>query len=1291
MKYLGKRTTTALLVLSIPGVHSSWAQSSATSDDSMDEFVLSPFEVQATRTDGGYAGSSTLAGNRLNTDVRDIGSALQVIPPEYLKDIGATDNASLLQYTTNTEVGGIYGNYAGLGDSATLNESGNLANPNSNTRVRGLSSADNARDLFITDIPWDSYNTAGIDLQRGPNSILFGQGKPGGIINARTAPAEFGVNSTEISARYGSYGSARGSINTNQEILDNQLAVRVAGLYDDVKYKQDPAFSTSRRIYGAIRFEPEFLKRGSARTILKANIEAGDIRSNQPRMLPPFDRITPWFYDETMEFEGANRDGSPRTFYGTNRATYGAFEVDDTSGQVPGRGQGTAVIGNPPVYNPAYNPWLQPWQFASPVVNYDGATGSHMNNLQWEARAPGGLDPLREGRVDGSIGGIPYDRPRTIANYSTFAQQAYLPYSTWGIYKNKSLADPSVFDFYNNLIDGPNKREWTDFRVYNISLAQTFLRDKVGLEFVYNREDLTRGQSGMLGNPELMIDIMRQLPETYYDEAGVPYSLDNPNVGRAFITSEGGNNNERISDRESKRLTAFVSHNFTDAGDSILRRIIGSHTLTGLLGEDVHEEDYRQWQRYRVGEEYYNYLSPRTADERLFTSRGLRPVEVIYLGDSFLTSENPRVSSPGAISGISAGTIRGFDSTWTGPYSTPTNPNVAPTPIGNTAVWENGINYAGNLVAPGTSQSENPANYAGWADLPFDVIDANESRANRDLLTTRADLSRMKLSSKALNWQGFFWNRSIVATYGWREDEAKSWAFSRSNPRDPTSDPTYGYLELDPNHPTAPFRLPELEDNRLTEQSRAWSVVGHINDLPGLDYLLSSLPVNISISYNDSSNFEALAQRTDYLGNPLSAPAGKTIDKGIRIETKDQRWSLKVNKYVTTVQNASSLGMGGRQNSIGSQIALHMAWARRFTYAMYPGYTEADRRDNLGVDPYDLNVYPASEINSYHYTPVPGQYQDNAAIERALEANRLAIEEAIAAGEEPPPVLEVDRSIPTARDDMIADVAAWNEWMAEPINQPFFEAWGINPDDLSVHPGSTVTVPQGFQLTENNRSEGYEIELSALPLPNWRLTLNASKTEAIREEVGGADFTNFMNTYQDALDRTRAGDLRIWWGQPGANTARSTWNEAVGLAWASASQSAGLPVPELREWRVNAISNYRFTEGFLKDINIGGAIRYQSWVSVGYGPAPDAEPTDTIVRLDVENPYRGPSETSFDFWIGYRRALTDRINWSIQLNVNNAFQGDNELIPITVQPDGSPGAFRIAPKRTWQITNTLEF
>src|SRR5690606_37901457 len=195
---------------------------SAQSDDIV---VLSPFEVSAEQEDGGYLAETTLAGNRLNTKLRDIGNAVTVITPQMLQDLGATDNASLLQYTTNTEVGGIRGNFAGVGDGAVLDESSHFGNPNSNTRVRGLSAADNTRDFFLTDIPWDGYNIDGIDLQRGPNSILFGQGRPAGIINARTAGATFAKNSTKITARYGSEGSTRTTIDANRILLPGELSM----------------------------------------------------------------------------------------------------------------------------------------------------------------------------------------------------------------------------------------------------------------------------------------------------------------------------------------------------------------------------------------------------------------------------------------------------------------------------------------------------------------------------------------------------------------------------------------------------------------------------------------------------------------------------------------------------------------------------------------------------------------------------------------------------------------------------------------------------------------------------------------------------------------------------------------------------------------------------------------------------------------------------------------------------------------------------------------------------------
>ena len=145
--------------------------------DDENVYELSPFEV-STDSNVGYLATSTLAGTRIRTDLKDVGSAISVVTEEFMQDTGATDNSTLLQYTTNREVAGTRGTYAGLGNGVTLDESANLRSPAGAQRVRGLASADNTRDFLVTDIPWDSYTAGRIDIQRGPNSILFGLGSP---------------------------------------------------------------------------------------------------------------------------------------------------------------------------------------------------------------------------------------------------------------------------------------------------------------------------------------------------------------------------------------------------------------------------------------------------------------------------------------------------------------------------------------------------------------------------------------------------------------------------------------------------------------------------------------------------------------------------------------------------------------------------------------------------------------------------------------------------------------------------------------------------------------------------------------------------------------------------------------------------------------------------------------------------------------------------------------------------------------------------------------------------------
>jgi outer membrane receptor protein involved in Fe transport len=1194
---------------------------STSRDEEREQVIsLSPFEVSA-RPDTGYGAATTLAGNRLNTELRDIGNAVSVITAQFLRDVGATNNETLLQYTLGTEVGNIQGNFAGVGDSASLSESGRFTNPNQNTRVRGLTSADNTRDYFLTDIPWDGFAVDRVDLQRGPNSILFGQGSPAGIINTGTKQAGF-KNTAEVEARFDNFGTFRTTLDVNRVLVKDQLAFRMVGLYDDEKFQQDPAFDLDKRLFAATRYEPAFLKKGSARTIVKANIEFGDISSNRPRTLPPIDRLTPWFLTGT--YQGRNLDGSARTFANLNRQTFNPFQLQDDNTGRPNHGQARPSINGGPNAgqpNPAYNPWIGAFaqSFGGPLAYFSGS-GAPTYFLS-EIRTTRGISPT--GTIDGGIGGFAFNRQGGISTNALFARNARLPYAEFGVFKNNNLTDPSIFDFFNELIDGPNKNEWQNFRTYNVSLAQTFLRDKTGFELTYNNEFYKNGQLSLLSGDNQAIHV--DLNSVYSD--GTPAGLNgepfqngtpNPNVGRPFISDSGQfGNNSYLSNRESARATVFFTHDFErEHARTWLTRLLGKHTITGLYSQDRQKTDRRSWQRYAILDPAYRSFIGASPSIK-FTDNLLAVNPVVYLGPSLLnrtSASGLSIPRPTERVVVTSASVRAFDSTWANrPGVNPGDP------------WINEY-YPEGSTARISTQSENPANYVGWQNVPFAVTDSEASAGNRDALTTSARLTKSRVFSRVAVWQGHFWDNAIVGTYGMRRDVAKAWAFTR----DSNGASGFGQVDLGPT-----FHLPEAPQNRLEVTSKSWSVVGHLTQFIG-----EKAPIRVSVFYSKSENFQPAASRVDFYGEPIAAPQGNTIDRGILLETKDNRFSLRINKYETSARNASSSGLGGAW-FLGTSQAWAGNWANIFEF-------------DLGGATLDTQGQGSS--GRYTYSPAPGENQDQAdARERAA-------------------------------------VAAWRAWQKQ-LDPRFYRAWGVRFDP-NVAPRDQVrdlaaSTPNGFTLTEDSLSKGYEFEFNAQATRNWRLTLNASKTDATRRNIGGAALADFVAKYEQALKTTPAGDLRIWWGGAGNETSLFQWNVNVGSEFTSRRLQEGTNVPELREWRVNMISNYDFTEGMLRGFNVGAGARWQDTVVIGYRPLPGATAND--VSFDIAHPYRGPTETNIDLWVGYgRKNIWRGIDWRIQLNVRNVAQHDT-LIPVTTQPDGTPAGYRIAPVETWTLSNVFKF
>ena len=260
-------------------------------------YDLSPFTISEEETVG-YQATTTLAGSRLKTNLRDVGAAVSVLTKEIFNDTGATDASTILALTANTEVSGPNGNFADVSFSASRpNPSEQQRMPQNSQRVRGLAKASLTRGFFLTDIPFDSYNSDRVTINRGPNSLLFGIGEPGGVINNAVNGASLGQNFGELSIRVGERGSHRTSVNYNKVLIEDRLALRFSALNEKTEYKQRPTYESDERFYVALNLTL-FKNEGSDffdKTVIRGNFEQGEIEGIPPSIIPPAEGISNWF------------------------------------------------------------------------------------------------------------------------------------------------------------------------------------------------------------------------------------------------------------------------------------------------------------------------------------------------------------------------------------------------------------------------------------------------------------------------------------------------------------------------------------------------------------------------------------------------------------------------------------------------------------------------------------------------------------------------------------------------------------------------------------------------------------------------------------------------------------------------------------------------------------------------------------------------------------------------------------------------------------------------------------
>lgn len=805
-----------LALISSCAVCTGLAQSNSDNSDSGDEdvFELSPFTVTG-EDDTGYRANSTLTGGRLRTSLNDVGAAISVMTKEFLEDTNSTDLRDALVYGTGTEVTGVGGNFSGAeGGTGEVITDGTLSN-NTGTRVRGLASATKTRNYFRSEIPFDTYNSSRLEINRGSNALLFGVGSPAGIINYGTKQAQAHRRFGDLSLQVDRFGSARMSWDINQPIIEDEFAVRLSLLSDEQKFQQDPAFSKDKRTYLAAVYSPKSLKSESgilAGASLRVSFENGEIESNVPRSLPPNDNIVRWFEptDEMLEVgitaKGTRDNSQPLAFgngifpaLGLRRSPSVIFPTVDSS--VPSDPIQTGAIGR------------------QMTINSSSVTGSTTAMF-----TPGNYaDSIR----------------RMGAENSNF-------------YKNPTLADRSVFDFRNNLIDGENKRNVDEFQSLNLSLEQLFFDDKAGVELVYDNQAVERhGYSIFPDNVALEIDV-----NTHLVGGEV-----NPNFGRPWVSNQTKSSASWYdSEIETLRATAFVEWDAEESIGSDWGRWLGRHTLSAIYQD---EESYVE---RRSGDPIYisDYPWEYGTNSSRFSQEGKGTAIIQYIG--------PSMANLDTASGANLSRVQN---------------NLL-----NLPEIVNGQNF---YLREQTSGSD------------FDLVSPTYVRARLDLEDNASSASKDKriIESQGINLQSRFLSNNVITNIGIRREEVQSYDVTTTTVSNGegyrlVNDPSYVF-DADPDVTVSADLVPW---NVMAKVPTNW-----MESVPVFNSLAAFY--NKSENFSPPSGL-----RISPFGEALLPPTGENKEYGIAFELAEGRASGRITWFETTQGLVSNGTMTGVANYV---------------------------------------------------------------------------------------------------------------------------------------------------------------------------------------------------------------------------------------------------------------------------------------------------------------------------------------------------------------------------------------
>lgn len=219
-----------------PTIHAA-APTATTSTAAKDEpLVLSIFQVSSDK-DEGYRSTQTISGSRTLADLRDTPNSISVLNRELMDDLMAVRVAEALAFSVTGEI------------------NDNPQDPNERFVFRGIV----ANLKLRNGVTWyggvvDTYAMERVELLRGPQAFLYGEGTAGGLVNQLTKQAAY-RDFQSARVLLGSNDLYRAEFDINRRVSRN-FAVRAAAVYSTEGSQQHYAERELQAIYLTANWRP---------------------------------------------------------------------------------------------------------------------------------------------------------------------------------------------------------------------------------------------------------------------------------------------------------------------------------------------------------------------------------------------------------------------------------------------------------------------------------------------------------------------------------------------------------------------------------------------------------------------------------------------------------------------------------------------------------------------------------------------------------------------------------------------------------------------------------------------------------------------------------------------------------------------------------------------------------------------------------------------------------------------------------------------------------------------------